>query len=77
VKKKYKGRVEHRLDNEKGNRQQNQNNMITWKLQNKLEDIELADDTNRKEKPYAEETGGRGPKNRVENKCQENQHSEK
>jgi polysaccharide deacetylase 2 family uncharacterized protein YibQ len=33
-----------RLDNAKGDRQQNRNNMITWKLQNKLEDIELADD---------------------------------
>jgi hypothetical protein len=50
---------------------------ISWKLQNKLEDIGFADCvfTNRKEKPYAEEiteTGGRGPKNRVENKRQEN-----
>jgi hypothetical protein len=62
-----------RLDIEKGNRQQKWNNMEIAEQIGRYRVFRRCVFTNRKEKPYAEEitkTGGRGLKNRVENKRQ-------
>jgi hypothetical protein len=68
-------RYHNRLDNEKGNRQQNQNNMEIIEQIGRYRVCRQCVFTNRKEKPYAEEitqTGGKSPKKKIENKRQGN-----